>query len=303
MFKFSKYIFCFLLVLLLISVTTNVVFAQEQDKSISIVSKVTLTDDDWNYIDSLPFEQRQELLLKRIYNIKQEPTLREIAVINNMSIEELVTFIKQQQEQVEYFRNNGEAIFTRNNQVIIDLFKNNPDEAAKRYPKMSTDSTQSSQTEMKTLSVIPIGTYGDILVSYGISSWAVITGHAGIVSLVSSTLTVESWPGFNSPIGVDGVQYYTNNWGSYSMTFGFGVTGATTSQYQNSASYAQNQVGKPFNLVFINKFDTSRFYCSSLVWRAWDTQGYNVDGTPIDTWVTPADITNDFDVFLYYFRP
>jgi len=86
MFKFSKYIFCFLLVLLLISVTTNVVFAQEQDKSISIVSKVTLTDDDWNYIDSLPFEQRQELLLKRIYNIKQEPTLREIAVINNMSI-------------------------------------------------------------------------------------------------------------------------------------------------------------------------------------------------------------------------
>ena len=291
------------MVVILLIGTTSTVFAADPEKDASIISKATLTTDDWKYIDSLPLEQKQNLLTERLQNIKQEPTLREVAAINNMSEAEFVAFCKQQQKDAEDLMKNGAARFAQDKQNMDELFKRDPEAAKMKYSKMFSENIQTSNnTGMRALTGGPIGTYGDVLVTFGINSMVGITGHAAIVSQMSSW-TIEAWPGAFSPIGLEGVQWYPNNWGSYSQTWGLGVLNATVANYTNAAIYAQNQVSKPFNWNIFNKFTTNSFYCSQLCWRSWEQQGKNIDGMPYDTVVYPWEIPYDNDIFIYYYQP
>ncbi|WP_374723721.1 YiiX/YebB-like N1pC/P60 family cysteine hydrolase [Calidifontibacillus erzurumensis] len=140
-----------------------------------------------------------------------------------------------------------------------------------------------------------LGTYGDILVAYNASSWGIdfgYPGHAGIVSNTSGK-TVESFP-------EDGVQYHTNDWGSRENVYAMYVKGATTTKYKGAATYAANQIGKDYNWNFVNPWTEDSFYCSQLVWKAWKSQGIDVDYITIDPIVTPMEIAKSKNTIIYY---
>ena len=43
----------------------------------------------------------------------------------------------------------------------------------------------------------------------------------------------------------------------------------SSNRRQNAADYARNQLGKPYNWIFIDKWRTDAFYCSQLCWAAY----------------------------------
>ena len=138
------------------------------------------------------------------------------------------------------------------------------------------------------------GEPGEIWVStFGNSSGSsAIVGHAAIVSNRKS-ITIESFGENYSPIGKDGVQRYHNYW--QNKPGGKILLGNKVSSLKKrkaAASWAESQVGKPYNWNFLNKWDTGRYYCSQLVWRAWLNQGNNIDYITADTIVTPAELVN-----------
>lgn len=66
-----------------------------------------------------------------------------------------------------------------------------------------------------------------------------------------------------------------------------------TYKRKTAVDYANLQVGKPYSWDFVNPWHTSKFYCSSLVWRSYLKGSYLLfpaySGFGI---ITPADITN-----------
>lgn len=96
-------------------------------------------------------------------------------------------------------------------------------EINRNLPQLLAEGQEAAQHDAKAgepvLLANSLGTYGDILVSTLIDSGSVaFTGHAAIVSSSSST-TIESNAQNWSPINKDGVQKYSNNWGSKSGAF------------------------------------------------------------------------------------
>ena len=69
------------------------------------------------------------------------------------------------------------------------------------------------------------------------------------------------------------------------------TNGPAAEKYAKAGSWAEAQINKPYNLNFLNKFDTSRFYCSQLVWWAWKVQGFDIAPAALFTsYVSPAQI-------------
>jgi len=68
---------------------------------------------------------------------------------------------------------------------------------------------------------------------------------------------------------------------------------ATVAQRDSAARYAMAQTGKPYNWDYLNKQTEDSFYCSQLAWRAYETQGIDLDsnlsalGTVSRPWLGP----------------
>ena len=124
-------------------------------------------------------------------------------------------------------------------------------------------------------------------------------GHAGIGGTVSSGqsdlgYTIEANPG-------DGVKIYINRYRDYwryKTTGGiYSVRNATTTKYKSASNWAKKQVGKDYNL---NPFNgDSSFYCSELVYRAWEEQGITI-GNMIAGVITPSSIMNHSNTIMSY---
>lgn len=144
-----------------------------------------------------------------------------------------------------------------------------------------------------------LGTYGDILVSLAIDSGSFgFAGHAAIVS-ASTYYTIESYAQSFSPINMDGVQIYSNTWGTRSGSLLVRPYGASSSQYTTAASFAAGKVGLPYNWNFFNKTTTSRYYCSQLVWQAWLSAGINTEtGSIPNAIIAPADLVNSSNTYI-----
>lgn len=144
-----------------------------------------------------------------------------------------------------------------------------------------------------------LGTYGDILVSLNIDSGSSgFAGHAAIVSS-SAYYTIESYAKSFSPIGADGVQIYSNTWGTRSGALLVRPYNATSAQYSTAAAFASGKVGLPYNWNFFNKTTTNKYYCSQLVWQAWLSAGINTEtGSIPNGIIAPADLVNSSNTYV-----
>jgi uncharacterized protein YycO len=136
---------------------------------------------------------------------------------------------------------------------------------------------------------------GDILLAhggglYGIAQEAIFGGywgHAGIY--VGDGVIVESYGGQNCPDwyqfaclsetpGVAGRRVLSTG-ESFSRAEDWAILrpSASLEQKVSASEYALNQIGKPYNWNLTDKERTDKFYCSQLVWRAYQTAGIDLD--------------------------
>jgi hypothetical protein len=69
----------------------------------------------------------------------------------------------------------------------------------------------------------------------------------------------------------------------------------------NAVLYANAQIGKPYNWNFFNPGDTTKFYCSSLVWQGYRSVGYNLLAPYIvnNGVIMPSDLVNSRTTYLF----
>ncbi|WP_349407921.1 YiiX/YebB-like N1pC/P60 family cysteine hydrolase [Pseudalkalibacillus sp. SCS-8] len=138
---------------------------------------------------------------------------------------------------------------------------------------------------------------GDILISLEAKTYNFPHGHAAILSTIRD-YAIEALPGH----GV--VQHSaTKYWSGVSDEGQYYVRGAADVDYIQAVEYAKNQIGEPYKLkTSLN--DTSQWYCSKLVYKAWRYAGYHV-GT-YDAYlglVLPKSIIADWDTVKYKNNP
>lgn len=241
------------------------------------------------------------------YGIAPNASIKELAKINQMSEQEFAQFMKEQQKLLDEVFAKGKEKFANDQKMIKLMMQKDPEKAKKLYPKeIQTGSSRTLPTIVFTGT--GLGSTGDILVTYdgGVSSSLLfLPGHAAIVAL-DREFTVESYPWqfpiYKSPTKKDGVQYLLNEWGKKTKVFGLRVNGAPYSAYVNAATYAEQQIGKPYNLNFFWKTRTDSFYCSQLVWRAWYNQGYDIDYDTNDNIVSPAELVKSARTYTFYYH-
>lgn len=153
----------------------------------------------------------------------------------------------------------------------------------------------SNQKQKNALSYSRLGSTGDIFVAYNASSWGIDFGYPGHAAIVSNnnTWTIEAFPD-------DGVQYHLNDWKERTHIYAMSVRGATPTKNSGAATYAANQVGKEYNYYFFDPWTEDAFYCSQLVWKAWKSQGIDVDYVTIDPIITPMEIAKSGNTIIYY---
>ncbi len=146
-----------------------------------------------------------------------------------------------------------------------------------------------------------LGSIGDIIVELEMDSGSFgFAGHAAIVSK-DSGLTVESYAKSFSPIGIDGVQFYKNQWGwkAGALLIRPKNISSSVNPYRTAAQFAESKVDLPYNKNFFNKKTTSKYYCSQLVWQAWLAAGIDIEkGTVPNGMITPADIVNSSNTYI-----
>jgi len=250
--------------------------------------------------------------------------LKKAAETSNMSVEELDAFLQTEWKEYKKAKKNWkETINTQKKELANKIKKQDLNVSSISSSEVETyltklegkDYTFNSETgqitfedntsgSFSTLSTSSsLGTIGDVLVTLDASSSSnYIGGHAAIVSNYSNNWTLESFMvGFSeqSP-DKDGVMWQINNWKTrYDSVAGYWVTSSESGDYNNAAQYAENQLHEPYNINFFDVWDTERWYCSQLVWRAWYEQGEDLDGTA-NAVVMPKDLTTSDHVYAFY---
>lgn len=137
-----------------------------------------------------------------------------------------------------------------------------------------------------------IGHHGDILIALDS-----ITDHVGLVK--DSYVVIESHP--DNPGG--DVAYRDNNWGTrYNEIKGMEVKNASWTNQSEAIDYAEDQLGEPYN-IWSGRWSTDEWYCSKLVWRAYYSQGIDLEGRtyePRGTHITPGDILDNPQTLVFY---
>lgn len=146
---------------------------------------------------------------------------------------------------------------------------------------------------------------GDVYVSFTGTTSGIdfaLVGHASLVETAGGVWCISSWPEKDGH--VNGVQYEYNYWPGRNKIYGLRVSAGTSTSRAAAVKAARDYVNTspriPYNWNFLNKFTTSSFYCSQLVWRCWKTAGLDIDRFPYDTVVSPAELTGSNMTVLFY---
>ena len=175
------------------------------------------------------------------------------------------------------------------NRALIAAANQAPIQLDKRSPQVSLGGASTNA---------PMGSYprrkGMILVTSDAFKGLIPTGHAAIIHSYSKV--VES-------IG-RGVVLGDNDWyASKSQAYGVTVRGTTAAQDATAADWAHRQIGKPYNLNYLDTGTRRRFYCSQLVWASFmDNFGINLDTGAWGWAVHPMELVNTDKTYLTYRR-
>jgi hypothetical protein len=147
--------------------------------------------------------------------------------------------------------------------------------------------------------------YGDVLVTLEAEPFSYLGikwnfGHSGIAGFDTKQV-IQARP----DTGVHKVNDYNTYYGKRN-TDELYIIGAPDTKYKNAVTYALGKVSRPYALK-TTLSDTSKWYCSKLVYKAWESQGYklkNAGMSGIDqliglVGVTPKQILYDNDVAWY----
>jgi uncharacterized protein YycO len=191
------------------------------------------------------------------------------------------------------------------NQRLNDEFEKEMNEALEHLENwddevdvVEGDDKNNNGFSTQSYSLYGIGSVGDILYTPDPDSSKGMFrhGHVGIVH-AKKQYTVESFPRTSET--ANGVWFYKNTWKNrYVNVKGLRVVGASYNQYKKAADYAALQYGKPYCFC-TSKYTTQAFYCSQLVWRAWQKAGYNLDANGGDI-VTPKNIYDSSRTYRFY---
>lgn len=135
-------------------------------------------------------------------------------------------------------------------------------------------------------------------------------GLANAMITSSPKNTGSSWPGKEDGVQLEPIGYWAGNssgsatkvmiynvgkskWVWNWLKSGNKFTDAPTSDYVKAVEKADKYKGCKYNWNYANKWNMEEFYCSQLVWRAWErvSEDYNLS-TDLLTWVTPSDLAN-----------
>jgi uncharacterized protein YycO/cell division protein FtsB len=138
---------------------------------------------------------------------------------------------------------------------------------------------------------------GDILISLEAKTYGLPHGHAGILS-DKKDYVIEALP---SP----GVVHHSAEkyWSTVDDEGQYYVKNAKSADYQKAVDYAKAQVGEPYKLK-TTLGNTSEWYCSKLVFKAWESAGFQVGS--LDEYlgvVLPGSIIADWDTVKYINNP
>ncbi|GEB34810.1 MULTISPECIES: YiiX/YebB-like N1pC/P60 family cysteine hydrolase [Brevibacillus] len=249
--------------------------------------------------------------------------IQKVALASGKSEQEVIKLLNQRQERLKQTRENWSKIIQKQREEFKDEVDKQKANLGKKNEKVemiriitSIDpkfekqnfsyNEESGELQLETTSGTgQIGTYGDILItldSGSESSGTFYGGHAAIVSEDSNSWTIESFAKGWSPQApkIDGVYWHINDWANrYDTVAGYHVKKASLSDYTDAALYAEDNLYKPYNFNYFDKWDTTSFYCSQIVWRAWYNQGFNLDSDGGDE-VWPEDIANSSKVIPFY---
>ncbi|WP_414045325.1 distant relative of cell wall-associated hydrolase-like protein [Macrococcus equi] len=168
------------------------------------------------------------------------------------------------------------------NSYFQELKKNAPE----KYRLMLEEKNESTLRSVSSSS--KLGTAGDILVTYDNKTSSYKHGHAAIVRL-NSNYIVEAMG--------EKVKFSPNKWKSDYGTYNqLQVRRADGQDYSSSRIYAEAQYGEPYSIAAL-KNQSSKWYCSLLVYKAWQSRGFNLDADG-GTHVTPHDLVQDNDVYV-----
>lgn len=140
------------------------------------------------------------------------------------------------------------------------------------------------------------GTYptrkGVILVTDDKYKGIVPTGHAAIV--YSRTDVVESLE--------NGVIIGANDWNtSKSTCYGLSVIGTTAREDSAAADWCYEQLGKPYNWIWLNTDRRDAFYCSHLVWASFmDNYGIDLDTDAFLNAIHPSELVDSENTNIIY---
>lgn len=186
-------------------------------------------------------------------------------------------------------------VYRDDKKAVEEIYKNMDKLLAEgaEYEKNNPKNSMFSEQSNRSMRYETLGTDGDIIVTLMLnSSSSGIAGHAAIVSR-NDDVTIESYSKSFSPKRIHGVAEYTNNWNIEPGTLLLRVVNAKDHHYTVASTYAEAQIGKPYNGNFFNKNRTDQFYCSQLVWRAWLNAGFDIEkGTIPNAVIAPADLVN-----------
>lgn len=124
----------------------------------------------------------------------------------------------------------------------------------------------------------------------------ILVGHASLAKTYGGTKTLTSY-------GSGGVQIKSNEWKNRRSYYAMRVAYTSDALAAATVNNAEKKyIGKRYNWNYLNKFSTSSFYCSQLVWRAWlDSANINIDAFPYDTWVAPVEIALSSRMGILYY--
>ncbi|MBN2442345.1 MAG: hypothetical protein JXJ04_13405 [Spirochaetales bacterium] len=150
---------------------------------------------------------------------------------------------------------------------------------------------------------------GDIFLCTGGNSSAIILGvfipghwsHAGMMDRAAPSGSSPILSASNETSHGFGVGYETiTKWTAKSSVIAMRVNGYTSAKGRGAINYGKTFLGRDFSF-FTTRDSNDYWYCSKLVWRAWKSQGkdleYNTWYYLRGVWVTPSDIYDDSDTY------